>query len=575
MFLVKNQLTFVKRPSLGQLKLFSVLCMLLFVVTACEKDKDTEPILPEKTEYELLQEKFFGWSYVSDNNPNVFEKPIDPDVHLVEDVRQVTLAFNTPQEDLEYHMGTIGYPIWDHGKGFEGEYGDVVLVPYSKLDDTSIRAVLFGLRQKGDRWRLFLNWSENHFEGVLDDRKLKQVYEDHFNIHVFSEDTPPPINLSISEDGVIGRKTINEVCVDQQECLLQARTTLDDSQSCTWVTVSSDCYYFPSPSGGSSWPNGGGYTDPHSGTAYGDNNGSSTGGSSGSTSPSLSPEETVQIALGSFYPAFDASEIDWMIDNLDEAFPMIDNYLDSATSSSEAVADVKDYIWLCQNFSAFYNQLPEIGSDGAASLAVDLFYGEVSAIVPQLNLSFDEIVDMYRGETENGIATCENCSQYQKEILNDAHQEALDMIKCTSNLLKDYNELSPTFFVSNALKTNYGGTCNQALADYLSLMFDYVGWHLYNQGYKTELNGEGFCSSSTIAWSYPAIHFTKIRLCDPAFFNSSSREQAGTIIHESFHLNYIAGDWAYDWEAGYSQLNTIQQLTNADSFSELAKTLCP
>jgi len=40
------------------------------------------------------------------------------------------------------------------------------------------------------------------------------------------------------------------------------------------------------------------------------------------------------------------------------------------------------------------------------------------------------------------------------------------------------------------------------------------------------------------------------------------------------HLYYFAGDIAYIWQDGFDELNSIQQLFNADAFEELVKELC-
>jgi len=64
-------------------------------------------------------------------------------------------------------------------------------------------------------------------------------------------------------------------------------------------------------------------------------------------------------------------------------------------------------------------------------------------------------------------------------------------------------------------------------------------------------------------------------LCDPTHFNTSMSEQVTTIIHEGAHIFLSSSDIANIHENEYSQLNTIQQIFNADSFSEFSRCVCP
>jgi len=52
-------------------------------------------------------------------------------------------------------------------------------------------------------------------------------------------------------------------------------------------------------------------------------------------------------------------------------------------------------------------------------------------------------------------------------------------------------------------------------------------------------------------------------------------EQIATIIHEGAHIFLSSNDIAYVHESEYSNLNTIQQTLNADSFSEISRCICP
>lgn len=65
-----------------------------------------------------------------------------------------------------------------------------------------------------------------------------------------------------------------------------------------------------------------------------------------------------------------------------------------------------------------------------------------------------------------------------------------------------------------------------------------------------------------------------MKLCRPNYWNATDKNRWGTLIYEWSHLYFVTGDFAYDWEQEYNELNTLQQLLNVDSYSEFVKDLC-
>ena len=121
---------------------------------------------------------------------------------------------------------------------------------------------------------------------------------------------------------------------------------------------------------------------------------------------------------------------------------------------------------------------------------------------------------------------------------------------------------------------SFGGTSSTAVASYISFLFEHIRRYPYPRRFQIQNNGEGNCGANTLAWSFPVLHFTDVRLCSPSYFNATELDRSGTLIHEWMHLYYFAGDIAYIWQDGFDELNSIQQLFNADAFEELVKELC-
>ncbi len=77
-----------------------------------------------------------------------------------------------------------------------------------------------------------------------------------------------------------------------------------------------------------------------------------------------------------------------------------------------------------------------------------------------------------------------------------------------------------------------------------------------------------------LTWHYRFGHRRNVLLFRPNYWNQTPVNRSGTMIHIWMHLYYVAGDVAYDWSPDYNELNTLQQLVNADSFSEFVKQVC-
>lgn len=169
---------------------------------------------------------------------------------------------------------------------------------------------------------------------------------------------------------------------------------------------------------------------------------------------------------------------------------------------------------------------------------------------------------------------CEGCSVGEAQTVWTDELKALDMLECTINKLNEFNGSEPQD-VKAALEAHFGGTNSTLVSGYIKNLFRYIRSYPYDRGYQAQNEGEGLCGEFTFAWTFPAVQFANVRLCRPNYWSESDQiERAGTLIHEWMHLYYFAGDIAYDMEEEYNELNTLQQLFNADAFSELVKELC-
>lgn len=169
---------------------------------------------------------------------------------------------------------------------------------------------------------------------------------------------------------------------------------------------------------------------------------------------------------------------------------------------------------------------------------------------------------------------CEGCSVGEAQVVWEDEIKALNMLDCAIEKLDAFDGSSPTD-VSEALANHFGGTSSAIVANYIKFLFKHVRKYPYERGYQAQDQGEGLCGEFTDAWTIPTVHSANVRLCRPRYWLETNEvERAGTLIHEWMHLYYFAGDIAYDWSETYNDLTTIQQLFNADAFSEFVKEIC-
>ncbi|MBK8628285.1 MAG: hypothetical protein IPN86_22840 [Saprospiraceae bacterium] len=168
----------------------------------------------------------------------------------------------------------------------------------------------------------------------------------------------------------------------------------------------------------------------------------------------------------------------------------------------------------------------------------------------------------------DGGGKCKNCSVGEAGIVFLDHERAKQMLDCAINKLKNYNGSDAT--IKNALVSSFNTDSKNAVS-FIKTLCQWIKFQSINTAYESDLN----CGNSTLAWSYPAIQFTNIHLCNPNYWNVlDDQERSATMIHEMFHLYYIAGDWAYIWEEEFHGLTPLQHLTNSDSFSEFINAIC-
>jgi len=112
-------------------------------------------------------------------------------------------------------------------------------------------------------------------------------------------------------------------------------------------------------------------------------------------------------------------------------------------------------------------------------------------------------------------------------------------------------------------------------------VFRILLYNPFERTYEVQNLHQGSCDSPTIAaWSWPLVQATSVRICRPHYFqNLNKLTQASTLIHEWTHLHIGTYDWAYpdpnNPNSPFNQLNTLQSLTNASSYEEFIKAVCP
>ncbi len=168
---------------------------------------------------------------------------------------------------------------------------------------------------------------------------------------------------------------------------------------------------------------------------------------------------------------------------------------------------------------------------------------------------------------DNG-GKCKNCSVGESGIVFLDHSRAREMLDCAINKLNTYDGSDP--IISAALSSHFN-TNSTSAADFIKTLCKWIKFQSVDTQFESDID----CGGTTLAWSYPAIQFSNIHLCNPNYWNvQNDQERSAIMIHEMFHLYYVAGDWAYIWENKYSGLNPFQHLTNSDSFSEFINSIC-
>lgn len=204
-------------------------------------------------------------------------------------------------------------------------------------------------------------------------------------------------------------------------------------------------------------------------------------------------------------------------------------------------------------------------------------FGDYADYMNNLGISFEDLLDGCN-ENHQDNPSCNTCTPEQEIIVFQAHEKAMEMLECTIDYMESYDGVTPSF-VRTCLETHYDGANSVIFNDLIKSLLRTIQVGLRNQSYQIQGTGEGFCSPGVSAWTlpgtYPFSNLVDIRLCNPEWFNKTPLERAGTIIHEGAHVFLARADLAYDWDYAYHELNTLQQLLNADSFSELSKCICP
>ena len=179
---------------------------------------------------------------------------------------------------------------------------------------------------------------------------------------------------------------------------------------------------------------------------------------------------------------------------------------------------------------------------------------------------------------DDDIPKYDGCSRNEEDILFLDNTKARRMMECSIDKLKIYDGIAPKE-VQDALINNYGGAQSKLFGNFIKFLLRWVRFSSVDAEYKCVREvvtnpSPVECGPATSAWSFPAIQFTDVRICSGNYFASSDLDRAGTLVHEWFHLYYVAGDPAYQWDPRYEDLSTLRQLLNADSFSQLVKDLC-
>ncbi|MBK6931955.1 MAG: hypothetical protein IPH12_14265 [Saprospirales bacterium] len=178
---------------------------------------------------------------------------------------------------------------------------------------------------------------------------------------------------------------------------------------------------------------------------------------------------------------------------------------------------------------------------------------------------FQNITGSYQG----GVSY-QGCTSAQSATIDADVSFALEMLDTAIAKISRYDGTNPAE-VHTSLDNNFGGITNSFFAGWIKLNLYLLKGMGPWAGYDCVANGDGFCGTTTMAYTIWCVPFFDIRICDPYYFSHSPLDRSTTIIHEWVHKYGCNFDLGYDWEPDYPDNSAITQLFNADSFAEFVK----
>ena len=579
-----------------KLRLGLIMACLLFLF-ACQKEEILEQ--PPIVEDSVMLEEIIGTDPLLDKFFNgIADHDIVVNLSNEAEVNKIKLAMAKDHQETAFvrdYVRQVGFPLWGQANlhYLEGNR-QLYVLPFAKSTSSSVNAILYiftnedefvyelALRSDVTNYLVEYDHGTNDFywENLLsfvvnfivyDDAIFNFVDDQIYDWLEQNEDT----YLTIQGD----TRDLDCQYVLQPACLLIKEIALQENgheRSCnegyyaTTVLIRV-CYNgseinidligphepggqtggVPSLGGGGGPANSGGYINPNNDPPTNPGIDPSTWGDEGSNLPSIiSPELICDFAISSFLQAHGLQSTAELRDALSNI-----SGCDQAGSreefNEEALLIVENMLEDC--IGPFYTMLPTLGIESL---------GEMQSFCTDPLPS-----------TDLGPPNCEGCSVGESHIIAEDEQRALQMLDCAIEKLDQFDGIEPQE-VRDALYNNFGGTSSTAVAAYISFLFEHIRRYPYPRKYQIQNNGEGGCGDGVAAWTFPVVHFTDVRLCNPTYWNLTDIDRSVTLIHEWTHLYYFAGDIAYIWQGEFNDLNSIQQLFNADAFSELVKELC-
>jgi hypothetical protein len=171
--------------------------------------------------------------------------------------------------------------------------------------------------------------------------------------------------------------------------------------------------------------------------------------------------------------------------------------------------------------------------------------------------------------TFQGTSTYEGCTSAQNTSIDSDVSFATTMLDTAIAKLSRYNGINPPE-VKTALNNNFGGSTSTFFADWIKLNINILRGMGPWAGYDCIPTDPDWCPGTTLAYTIWCVPLFDVRLC-PEYFAEPQIERSGTLIHEWVHKYGCNFDLGYDWEPDYPKNSTLEQLINADSFSEFVK----